>query len=149
MTTDQSNYIASINNVLMNYNNKYCNRAAIGSRTDREWSDIQYIWANVLRDILEEYFSTDYTVDSNFFTAYTAEKVMMDLCAITNSSYFLKLANDTPPTTLTPAYTDSLFNSQGNFETTDNITGTYKLPFNNKFDFTNFPNDPSQWDLNG
>ena len=135
MTTDQTDYIASINDVLIKYNDKYCQRVIIGSRKDREWTDIKYIWANIIRDILEEYFSTDYAVDSNFFPAYYAEKLMQDFAAITNSSYFLKLADDTKPVVVCPVEIDT-------------ITGNQVTPFYNTYDFTNYPNDTSEWDNN-
>lgn len=91
MTQDQTNYIASINNVFVKYADKYDQKCLLGSRQDREFSDIKLIYANAYKTIITEYFSANSAGDNNFFTVSDAENVMRQYNAITNSSYFLKL----------------------------------------------------------
>lgn len=91
MTTNQANYVASINNVLSAYSDKYAQRLLLGTTREKNWETVKFLYASAIVEILTAYFSTTITGDQNFMTAAQAEILERHFCDITRSSYFLKL----------------------------------------------------------
>lgn len=89
MTTDETNYIASLDNVLVKWNDKYAQKCLLGTSKERNWNTIKFLYANIYRDLLYDYFSHA-TVDANFWTAEQANRAQENFNAITKSFYFLK-----------------------------------------------------------
>jgi hypothetical protein len=89
MTTSQSRYIASLDNVLATYNDKYVQRCLLGTTKEKNWNTIKFIYANIYRNLLYQYFNPA-TVDNNFWTGAQAETAMQHFCDITKTFYFLK-----------------------------------------------------------
>jgi hypothetical protein len=103
MTTVQSEYLASINNVLSSYADKYTQRMLLGTNKQKHWETIKFIYATVLVEILTAYFSTTFANDNNFMSTMQCEILQRHFCDITNTSFFLALPNDTIPM-MSPEY---------------------------------------------
>jgi len=91
MTNAQSTYLASINNILSSYADKYTQRALLGTSKEKHWEMVKFIYATVIVEILTAYFSTTITGDQNFMTPAECEILQRHFCDITRSFYFLKL----------------------------------------------------------